>query len=162
MAGLHGPTGLLLLLLSVAVLTVSIDRGRYWFQWWRQRERRRSSWQETLRSSEEGAQRLLEDWEREMGFGEPLLQAAAVIGPLLGLIGTVIGLMQVLAGLGPQLVLPAGANLRGYGQVLTSTAVGLTVSLIATATLFANQGLRQWQLGRLERMKRRFSRGVSP
>lgn len=161
-AGLHGPTGLLLLLLSVAVLTVSIDRGRYWFQWWRQRGRRRSSWQETLRSSEEGAQHLLEDWEREMGFGEPLLQAAAVIGPLLGLIGTVIGLMQVLAGLGPQLVLPPGANLRGYGQVLTSTAVGLIVSLIATATLFANQGLRQWQLGRLERLKRHFSRKVSP
>jgi biopolymer transport protein ExbB len=160
--GVHGPTGLLLLLLSVAVLTISFDRSRFWFQWWRQRERRRRTWEETLRSGEESAQRQLEDWEQEMGFGEPLLQAAGVIGPLLGLIGTVIGLMQVLAGLGPQLVLPAGANLRGYGQVLMSTAVGLIVSLIATATLFTNQGLRQWQLGRLERLKRRFRGEVSP
>jgi biopolymer transport protein ExbB len=160
--GVHGPTGLLLLLLSVAVLTISFDRSRYWFQWWRQRERRRRIWEETLRTGEESAQRQLEDWEQEMGFGEPLLQAAGVIGPLLGLIGTVIGLMQVLAGLGPQLVLPAGANLRGYGQVLMSTAMGLIVSLIATATLFTNQGLRQWQLGRFERLKRRFRREVSP
>jgi biopolymer transport protein ExbB len=159
--GIHGPTGLLLLLLSVAVLTVSFDRSRFWIQWWRQRQRRRRSWEETLRSGEESAQRQLEDWEQAMGFGESLLQAAGVIGPLLGLIGTVLGLMQVLAGLGPQLVLPAGANLRGYGQVLMSTAVGLIVSLIATATLFANQGLRQWQLGLLERMKRRSSREVT-
>jgi biopolymer transport protein ExbB len=160
--GIHGPTGLLLLLLSVAVLTISFDRGRFWVQWWRHRERRRRSWEETLRTGEESARRQLEDWELEMGFGEPLLQAAGVIGPLLGLIGTVIGLMQVLAGLGPQLVLPAGANLQGYGQVLMSTAVGLIVSLIATATLFTNQGLRQWQLGRLERLQRRFIREVSP
>jgi len=160
--GVHGPTGLLLLLLSVAVLTISFDRSRFWFQWWRQRERRRRSWEETLRGGEERAQRQLEDWEQEMGFGEPLLQAAGVIGPLLGLIGTVIGLMQVLASLGPQLVLPPEANLRGYGQVLMSTAVGLIVSLIATATLFTNQGLRQWQLGHLERLKRRFRGEVSP
>jgi biopolymer transport protein ExbB len=149
--GVHGPTGLLLLLLSVAVLTISFDRSRFWLQWWRQRERRRRRWEETLRSGEESAQRQLEDWELEMDFGETLLQAAGVIGPLLGLIGTVIGLMQVLASLGPQLVLPAGANLRGYGQVLMSTAVGLIVSLIATASLFTNQGLRQWQLGRYRR-----------
>jgi biopolymer transport protein ExbB len=149
--GVHGPTGLLLLLLSVAVLTISFDRSRFWLQWWRQRERRRRRWEETLRSGEESAQRQLEDWELEMGVGETLLQAAGVIGPLLGLIGTVIGLMQVLASLGPQLVLPAGANLRGYGQVLMSTAVGLIVSLIATASLFTNQGLRQWQLGRYRR-----------
>jgi biopolymer transport protein ExbB len=92
-----------------------------------------------------------------MRFGEPLLQAAGVLGPLLGLIGTVIGLMGVLASLGPQLVLPPGANLRGYGQVLMSTAIGLIVSLIATGTLFANQGLSDWQLGRLKRLQRRRS-----
>jgi hypothetical protein len=33
--------------------------------------------------------------------------------------------------------------------VLLSTALGLIISLIATSSLFANQGIRQWQLDRL-------------
>lgn len=155
--GVHGPTGVLLLLLSIAVLTIGFDRCRFWLQWWRNRVPRRQGWERALTQGEATASQLLEDWELQMRFGEPLLQAAGVLGPLLGLIGTVIGLMGVLASLGPQLVLPPGANLRGYGQVLMSTAIGLIVSLIATGTLFANQGLSDWQLGRLKRLQRRRS-----
>jgi biopolymer transport protein ExbB len=89
-----------------------------------------------------------------MRFGEPLLQAATVLAPLLGLCGTVLALMRVLAGLGSDLTLPAGASLHGYGQVLMSTLVGLAVSLTASTSLFANQGLRRWQLGQLRRLAR--------
>jgi biopolymer transport protein ExbB len=156
--GVHGPTGVLLVLLSIAVLTIGFDRCRFWIQWWRNRQSRRLRWEGAMAEGEAAAGLLLEDWERDMRFGDPLLQAAGVLGPLLGLIGTVIGLMRVLSSLGPQLVLPPGASLNGYGQVLLSTAIGLIVGLIATATLFANQGLCDWQLGRLQRLQRRRSR----
>ena len=56
-----------------------------------------------------------------------------------------------MASLGPDLTLPAGASLRGYGTVLLSTGYGLVVSVIASAALLLNQGLRDWQLNRLER-----------
>ncbi|MCX5951051.1 MAG: MotA/TolQ/ExbB proton channel family protein [Cyanobacteria bacterium] len=143
--GGEGPISLLLLLLSIAVVTVSFDRARYWLQWWRQRRLRQNRWEQTAAAGADAIESQLLEWNSQMAFGEPLLQAAGVIGPLLGLIGTVIGLMRVLASLGPQLVLPAGANLTNYGQVLLSTALGLTISLIATSSLFANQGIRHWQ-----------------
>jgi biopolymer transport protein ExbB len=153
--GINGPVALLLLLLSIAVVTVALDRGRYWWQWWRSRASRRQQWERLL--AEQGASaagRKLEDWDLEMRFGEPLLQAAVVLAPLLGLVGTVLGLMQVLASLGPQLLLPAGANLAGFGQVLLSTAIGLIVSLIASTSLVANQWLRRSQCLRLQRLGR--------
>ncbi len=124
--GIHGPIALLLLLLSIAVVTVVIDRGRYWWKWWRGRASRRQQLERVL--ADQGgsaAGRLLEDWELEMRFGEPLLQAAIVLAPLLGLVGTVLGLMQVLASLGPQLLLPAGANLAGFGHYYVTRVLSI-------------------------------------
>ncbi|MFM7269908.1 MAG: MotA/TolQ/ExbB proton channel family protein [Cyanobium sp.] len=147
-------SGVLLLLLSVAVLTVLIERGRWWWLWWKRQSRRLADWRERL---ERGAAELpalelsLLDWERDMRWGEPLLQAASILAPLIGLFGTVSGLMHVLRLLGPRLELPAGANLGAYGQVLLTTAVGLLVSLVATAGLLISQSLREWQIGRLRR-----------
>jgi|GEM_PF-768506 biopolymer transport protein ExbB len=149
--GTSGLVGLLLLLLSIAVLTVSFDRCRYWWQWWRSRLTRSRRWQESGNGADTDWQQRLAEWERQMAFGEPLLESAAVLAPLLGLIGTVLGLMQVLAQLGPGLTLPAGAPLAGYGRVLMATAVGLIVSLIATATLHANQAARRWQIASWQR-----------
>lgn len=151
---LTGLCGLLLLLLSVAVLTVVIDRSRWWILWQRSRSRRRSSWSERLAAGAAARvtlERRIEDWDVEMRFGEPLLRAAAVLAPLVGLLGTVSGLMGVLSQLGPRLELPAGNNLAAYGQVLLSTAGGLLVSLIATAALLTSEALREWQLGALRR-----------
>jgi biopolymer transport protein ExbB len=85
-----------------------------------------------------------------------------VLAPLLGLTGTVLGLIRVLSSLGPDLTLPAGTTLQGYGQVLISTALGLVVSLVASTSLFANQALRGWQIGRLERALRRRDGGCAP
>ena len=153
--GINGPVAVLLLLVSIAVVTVALDRGRYWWNWWRTRISRRQQWERLL--AEQGAPaagRQLEDWDLEMRFGEPLLQAAVVLAPLLGLVGTVLGLIQVLSSLGPQLLLPAGANLAGFGQVLLSTALGLIISLIASTSLVANQWLRRSQCLRLQRLGR--------
>ncbi len=85
-----------------------------------------------------------------MAWGEPVLQAALILAPLLGLVGTTSGLMAVLRRLGPQLLLPPSAPLAGYADVLLPTLVGLQISLLATALLLANQGLRQWQLNQLD------------
>ena len=151
-------SGLLLFLLSVAVLTVVIERLRWWLRWWQRRNQRSGSWAQCLAGPAVDRPELeqsLEDWDREMRWGEPLLQAAAVLAPLLGLIGTVTALMGVLAQLGPRLELPAGASLASYGQVLLSTAAGLVVSLVATAALLASQALRDWQIEGLRRQLRR-------
>jgi len=160
--GGEGPISLLLLLLSIAVVTVSFDRARYWLQRWRQRRLRQNRWEQTAAAGPDAIESQLLEWNSQMAFGEPLLQAAGVIGPLLGLIGTVIGLMRVLASLGPQLVLPADANLTNYGQVLLSTALGLIISLIATSSLFANQGIRHWQMEVLRRRLRPRAQPTQP
>jgi len=146
---------ILLVAWSVAVLSVSFERCRFWWQWYQQRHRRQQHWQQLLQQSPQAASAWLDDCRLAMAWGEPLLQAGAVLAPLVGLIGTVIGLMDVLGRLGPQLLLPAGASLQGYGQVLGSTAAGLGIALVASSALMANQALRQWQLQRLERQERR-------
>jgi biopolymer transport protein ExbB len=152
---LPGPVAVLLLALSIAVLTVSLDRGRWWLLWWRRRASRRQRWQEQLAALNPSLPLELEDLNLSMAQGEPLLQSAAVLAPLLGLLGTVLGLMQVLGQLGPDLLLPAGNSLQGYGQVLLSAALGLLISLVATASLQLNQALRQGQIERLHRSLRR-------
>lgn len=153
---LPGLSGLLLLITSVVVLTLVIDRTRFWIRWWQRRAIRESRWQEQIagQNAPFGLENQLEDWDRSMAFGEPFLQAGALLAPLLGLIGTVTGLMGVLSQLGPRLELPPGSSLTVYGQVLLSTAGGLMVSLVASAALLANRGLREWQLDGLRRQQR--------
>ena len=150
-------SGLLLLLLSVTVLTLVIERTRFWIHWWRRRQARSRAWRARIAEGADPGRldESLEDWDLAMGFGEPVLQGAALLAPLLGLIGTVTGLMGVLAQLGPRLELPPGASLASYGQVLLSTAAGLVVSLVASAGLLANQGLRHQQINQLRRERRR-------
>ncbi len=150
-------SGLLLLLLSVAVLTLVIERTRFWIHWWRRRQARSRTWRQRITAGADAGrlEESLEDWDLAMSYGEPLLQGAALLAPLLGLIGTVTGLMGVLAQLGPRLELPPGASLASYGQVLLSTAAGLVVSLVASAGLLTNQGLRHWQINQLRRERRR-------
>lgn len=154
---LPGLSGLLLLITSVAVLTLVIDRCRFWMRWWQRRANRETSWQEQIegRSNPNRLEEQLEAWERSMAFGEPFFEAGALLAPLLGLIGTVTALMGVLAQLGPRLELPPGGNLADYGQVLLSTAGGLVVSFLASAALLANRGVRAWQLDELRRQLRR-------
>ena len=130
-----GPVAVPLLLLSVAVFTVGFDRCAFWWRWF---ARGRHSWRQRLL--------LLDDCDHQMTWGEPLLQAAVVLAPLLGLIGTTAGLMAVLKQLGSQLLLPPGAPLAGYGDVLLPTLLGLQITFVAMALLLLNQGLRRWQL----------------
>ncbi len=104
----------------------------------------------------------IDDRDLEMRFGQSFLEAAIVIAPLLGLIGTVIGLSQLLASMGPQLLLPENGGFRGFGDILLSTAMGLVVSLVATVIWHLNNGLRQWQLARWHRDLRLGEAPASP
>ena len=145
-----GPVALPLLLLSVAVFTVGFDRLAFWWRWWR---RGRRPWRELCGAlaaapSPEVRTLLLENGDEQMAWGEAVLQAAVVLAPLLGLVGTTAGLMGVLKQLGPQLLLPPTAPLAGYGDVLLPTLLGLQLTVVAMALLLLNQGLRRWQLRR--------------
>ena len=133
-----GPVAFPLLLLSVAVLTVAFDRAAFWWRWWR------SGAADGVPHSSR-----MHSLRRRMASGEPVLQAAIVLAPLLGLFGTVSGLMGVLRALGSQLLLPPQAPLAGYADVLLSTLIGLQITVLATAVLLLNRGLRHWQCSRL-------------
>lgn len=139
-----GPVALPLLLLSVVVLSVAFDRLAFWWRWWR------GAAQSARQSSD--LQRCVQLWRTRMAAGESLLQVAVVLAPLLGLLGTVNGLMQVLRSLGDQLLLPAQAPLAGYADVLLSTLIGLQITVLATVVLLLNRGLRRWQLQRLREL----------
>lgn len=77
---------------------------------------------------------------------EPCLEAVVLAAPLLGLLGTVLGLMDRLA----QLELPLTGAIEGYGLVLASTAFGLLLSLAALVLLLLNRALRRWQMRLLQ------------
>jgi biopolymer transport protein ExbB len=146
-----GPVALPLLLVSMSVFAVGIDRATFWWRWWRPagQGRRQPGQQLKAMARQESWQLDLERLASRMANGEQLLQAAILLAPLLGLTGTVHGLMQVLRDLGPQLLLPPTAPLAGYADVLISTLVGLQLTLLATALLLLNQALSRWQIDQL-------------
>lgn len=144
-SALGGPAGWVLLLLSIAVLTLSLERIRFWALWWKRSRALQRQWQEVLQLGGGRVLAWMEDQDMQMRFGQSFLEAAIVIAPLLGLLGTVLGLSRLLSAMGPQLVLPPGMGLRGFGELLLCTASGLAVSLLATVTWHGNNALRQWQ-----------------
>jgi biopolymer transport protein ExbB len=148
---LAGPVGWLLIFLSISVLTVTFERLRFWFLWWKRRSLIRNQWLDCLGRG--GATPLcwMEERDLEMRFAQPFLEAVSVIAPLTGLIGTVLGLSHLLSAMGPDLILPPGRHLGGFGEVLVSTALGLCISLLATVMFHLNNGLRQWQRSRWQR-----------
>lgn len=142
---LGGPVGWLLILLSICVLTVTFERIRFWMLWWQRRKSRQHQWKQLVHLGGAGPQDWMDEQDQEMRFAESFLEASTTIAPLLGLIGTVIGLSRLLSAMGPQLLLPPGGTFSGFGDLLISTAMGLVVSLVAMVTLHLNHGLRQWQ-----------------
>jgi biopolymer transport protein ExbB len=77
-----------------------------------------------------------------MRRGHKVLEAVIAIAPLLGLLGTVLGLIQSLAGLNGT---PGSADLAnvpaGIAAALISTAVGLIVAVVSLAFYRLFQGL---------------------
>ena len=126
-----------LLLLSIAVMAAGVNRLQHWLCW----SRSASSRIDELKQSLQGLQPLeaerelnqrLRRLDRQFSRWEPSLDLAMVLGPLLGLLSTVLGLMKLLQKLGPEMLLPRGESLIvDYGQILVGTALGLLVSVVA-------------------------------
>ena len=98
----------------------------------------------------ERVDQLLRRLNRRFSRWEPSLDLTMVLAPLLGLLSTVIGLMQLLEGLGPDLVLPRTEGLTTrYGQMLVGTALGLVVAAVALVVQRLNRMQRRAVITRL-------------
>ena len=89
----------------------------------------------------------------ELGTGIPLLATCSTAGPLLGLFGTVTGIMDSFHGFSEVRTMSLSAVGPGLAEALATTIVGLIVAI--PATLAHNYLLSR--LGRLESDLRRFS-----
>lgn len=90
---------------------------------------------------ERDAQRLALDLERNL----PLLYATAALAPLLGLLGTVVGMISTFNALAnARSSGNTDAVLSGIGEALYATASGIFVALVAMAayTFFAARARR--------------------
>jgi biopolymer transport protein ExbB len=69
--------------------------------------------------------------EREMSRGLWLLETIVTAAPLLGLLGTIVGMMHSFRLIGGDgLVSPSGVS-GGVAQALVATAIGLVIALVA-------------------------------
>ena len=127
-----------LMLVSVAVASIGVERLRFWWQWSRGdllSPELLLPELDQLNPSEASLRQhlLLARLERKLCRWDGALELCMVLGPLLGLLATVIGLMQLLQALGPGLTLPSQGNelVAGYGQVLIGTVLGLLIAVLA-------------------------------
>ena len=144
-----------LLLLSIGVLAIGIDRLLYWIRWRRDaRVRHRALLisiegldpQETRVVLERSVHRL----ERQSARWEAALDLAMVLGPLLGLLSTVLGLTELIQALGPGLLLTNASDpMQGYARMLGGTTVGLTIAATAVIVQRVNRMQRHAVFARL-------------
>ncbi|MFM7229781.1 MAG: MotA/TolQ/ExbB proton channel family protein [Cyanobacteriota bacterium] len=179
---LGGPVMVPLLVLSIAVVTIAVDRFRFWRQLgtagsprWQRFEAELSQGQASSLQASDGPvgrlmarlreaggesdrqlelQLAIQKERTSMARGERVLEAAAALGPLLGLLGTVTGLMRTFSGLGQQRDTAASATLAaaGIAEVLVATAMGILVAVLAIVVLRINAAYRQSQLALMERV----------
>ena len=89
----------------------------------------------------------LEILEPELSRYENTLGTIISIAPLIGLLGTVLGLMRSMSGLTLQAISESNTNvMSGISEALISTAAGLT---IAITTLIANNLFKSFRLSQL-------------
>ena len=89
----------------------------------------------------------LEILEPELSRYENALGTIISIAPLIGLLGTVLGLMRSMSGLTLQAISESNTNvMAGISEALISTAAGLT---IAITTLIANNLFKSFRLSQL-------------
>ena len=170
-----------LLLLSVAVVAIAFDRARFWRELGSAGSRRWQRLEQDLLAGAlpplaslqapaadllrrltaaqgEAARQLelqlcLQLESQRMARGERILEASAALGPLLGLLGTVTGLMRTFASLGgPSATASADVVALGISEVLVATAMGILLALLAVVVLRINTAFRSSHLALLERL----------
>ena len=144
-----------LLLLSIAVLSAGIERLMHWIRWKKEQPETIRMFRSELNDLGAGeasgrVDQLLRRLNRRFSRWEPSLDLAMVLAPLLGLLSTVLGLMQLFEVLGPQLVLPRTEGLTTrYGQMLVGTALGLAVAAVSLVVQRLNRMQRRAVISRL-------------
>jgi biopolymer transport protein ExbB len=114
-----GPVMWPLLICSIISLTITCERTWYWMM-----KGRNGQGPSEERNEEDAAFILI-----EMNRGLFALDTIITMAPLLGILGTVLGIIDCFGFLsGPSYINPALIS-SGIGQALISTAAGLTVSL---------------------------------
>ena len=93
----------------------------------------------------------LEILEPELSRYENTLGTIVSIAPLIGLLGTVLGLIRSMSGLTLQAISESNTNvMAGISEALISTAAGLT---IAITTLIANNLFKSFRLSQLHTLQ---------
>jgi biopolymer transport protein ExbB len=89
-----------------------------------------------------------EDELSKMRRGDKILESIIALAPLLGLLGTVLGLIKSLSGLKPgDLGTAAGENITaGIGESLYATATGMFVAILSLGFYRLFQGLISGQV----------------
>jgi biopolymer transport protein ExbB len=135
-------------LLAIAALTITFDRA---YVWWRYAGAPRDGDASTLpgrhvlrRLDAQLGDGNLPMWrieakidaaasqiERDMSRGLWLLETIVTAAPLLGLLGTIVGMMHSFRLIGGDgIVNPSGVS-GGVAQALVATAIGLVIALVA-------------------------------
>lgn len=89
--------------------------------------------------------------EKALGRGMWVLDTVVTAAPLLGLLGTILGMMQSFQLIGPDGLVNPGGVTAGVAEALIATAVGLLIALVA---LFGFNYLTRLQAQTLDEMER--------
>lgn len=89
--------------------------------------------------------------EKALGRGMWVLDTVITAAPLLGLLGTIFGMMQSFQLIGPDGLVNPGGVTAGVAEALIATAVGLLIALVA---LFGFNYLTRLQAQTLDEMER--------
>ena len=89
--------------------------------------------------------------EKSLGRGMWVLDTVITAAPLLGLLGTIFGMMQSFKLIGPAGLVDPGGVTAGVAEALIATAVGLLIALVA---LFGFNYLTRLQAQTLDEMER--------
>lgn len=133
---------------------------RYWYLWriypaevalrlaeWSARRERRSWYARRVREA------MLSELEVKLGLTLPLIRVIVPGAPLLGLLGTVTGMLEVFDALSQQGVTDVRAMAYGVSHAMVATLAGLVVSL--NALFFSTQLSARVRVER-ERLKELF------
>lgn len=154
-----GPVAWPLLAVSFVTVAILIERALFWSREWT-RDPQRSL--EAARSrtdqralDEAEVERLLDREERRLARGLGWLDTAVTAAPMLGILGTVLGIIDSFDALGTDTVTDPFAVSGGIGQALITTAAGLVIALVALLPYNALRALVAQRIARLEREWRR-------
>ena len=148
-----GPVMWPLLALSLVTVTVVVERCLVFG-----RERRRDA---VAAVGELGAERCLADAERRLAKGMTILDTVITAAPLLGILGTVLGIIECFQLLSAHAQPDPVAISGGVAEALITTATGLTVALCAILPYNWFRSRIRDRLAELERAARVLGEGAA-